>query len=133
VNATKKKSLASSVKGTVRAISGPSAAHSHDLLLVNEPRRAGVAEASDDDDDDDERDAHKDQRDAVIPAERRGKTLDQEFLRCGRRGYVDDGPDEDVEFLDDEAEGDDRETGASLGEKGALVGSVIGEVTDHGR
>ena len=39
----------------------------------------------------------------------------------------------DVEFLDDEAEGDDRETGASLGEKGALVGSVIGEVTDHGR
>jgi hypothetical protein len=47
--------------------------------------------------------------------------------RLGHRG------DEQVEFLNQESEGDDRNACAKPGEEGALVGRVVGIGSDHGR
>ena len=38
---------------------------------------------------------------------------------------------EEVEFLDDKAEGHDRDSGANPGEKGPLIGGVVAVVLDH--
>jgi hypothetical protein len=39
---------------------------------------------------------------------------------------------EQVEFLDNEAEGDHRDTSSYPGEEGALIGGMLCEVSDHG-
>src|SRR5579871_5346669 len=80
---------------------------------------------------DDEREAHQDQGEAVIAPERPREPLELQAPPGLERGRARHRQHEEVELLDDEAEGDDGNAGAHPGEESALIGGVVAIALDH--
>lgn len=98
------------------------------LRVVEAPRNADEARGCERDD----RDPAKDQRKALVMPEGSGQLFEMQPASLFSEGGTRDGRDEEIELLDHEPEGDDRDPGPHPGEKSSFVGGVVAEPANYG-